>query len=103
MYKLEYLKTSIDDMGNIIYYISHKLNNKTAAFNLSNKFIEEGNKILMFPYANPEYKPVKKLKYNYRVAKVKNFLMFYTINEENKIITIVRVLYKKRNMEKIFE
>lgn len=29
------------------------------------------------------------------VFRVKNFLMFYLINEKEKIITIVRVLYNK--------
>lgn len=101
MYKIEYLKLAKEDMEKIIYYISQHLQNKTATLNLANDFIKCANNILEFPYGNTEYTSVKPLKNQYRGAKVKNFIMFYTINEENKTITIVRVLYQKRDIDKI--
>lgn len=53
MYKLEYLQTAIDDMNNIVYYITNILNNRVAALNLANAFIDESNNLLTFPYGNP--------------------------------------------------
>lgn len=67
------------------------------------EFIRCANSILEFPYGNAEYISIKPLKNQYRIARVKNFIMFYTINEENKTITIVRVLYQKRDMDKILD
>lgn len=90
-------------MDDITHYISKKLNNKIAAINLSNSFIEMANSILNFPYGVPVYKSSGYLNKEYRSVKVKNFLMFYTINEDDKIITIVRVLYKKMNIENILK
>ena len=90
-------------MDEIIYYISNKLNNPTAALNLANDFIEEANNILEFPYGNSEYKPIKKLKNKYRKSKVKNYNIFYTIDEENKTIIIARVLHQKMNTNNILE
>ncbi len=69
------------------------LKNRTAAINLSKEFIQEANSILDFPYRTPEYKAKYKLKNIYRSIKIKNFLMFYAVNENEKIITIVRFLY----------
>lgn len=40
MYKLEYLQTAIDDMNNIVYYITNKLNNRVAVLNLATEFIK---------------------------------------------------------------
>lgn len=101
MYKLEYLELAKKDMEDNIYYISHNLNNKTAAYNLANDFIKEANKLLKFPYANTEYIPIKPLKNRYRSHRIKNFLIFYIVNEENKRIVIARILYKRRDLDKI--
>lgn len=103
MYKLEFLPIAKEDMDNIIYYISNNLKNNTAAINLSKCFIKGANSILEFPYGLSEYKSISDLKNVYRSIKIKNFLMFYTIDEKKKIITIVRVLYKKMDITSILD
>lgn len=103
MYKLELLPIAKKDIDDIIYYISNNLENKTAARNLANNFIKGTNSILEFPYGTSVYKTTKELEQEYRSLKVKNFLMFYTINENDKIITIVRVLYHKMDINNILE
>ena len=101
MYKLEYLQSAKEDIEDIIYYISHILKNKTAASNLINDIIDNANNILTFPYGNAEFTPIKPLKNKYYRSKVNNFHIFYTINENTKTIVIVRVLYRKRDINKI--
>ncbi len=103
MYKLEFLPIAKKDVDNIIYYISNNLKNITAARKLRDLFVDSIDKILEFPYDNPIYQQVNFLKNEYRSFKVKNFLMFYTINEQDRIITIVRVLYRKMDISKILE
>lgn len=95
MYKLEFLPIAKSDINDIIYYISNSLKNITASRKLRDLFIDSLDKILEFPYGYPIYKYKKNLKNEYRSFKVKNFLMFYTIDEKYKIITVVRVLYQK--------
>ena len=87
MYNLEFLPIAKKDMDDIVYYISNVLNNRTAAINLSKCFVEGANSILNFPYGS--YKFVKNLKNVYRSIKIKNFLMFYTINETKKVIFVL--------------
>lgn len=103
MYKLEFLPIAKNDVDNIIYYISNNLKNITAARKLRDLFADSIDKILEFPYGNSIYQQVNFLKNEYRSFKAKNFLMFYTINEQDRIITIVRVLYRKMDISKILE
>ena len=103
MYKLEFLPIAKKDIDDIIYYISKKLKNRTALVNLSKEFIQGANSILDFPYGSSEYIPKYKLKNIYRSIKIKNFIMFYVVNEEEKIITIVRILYQKMDISNILE
>ncbi len=101
MYKIEFLPIAKKDIDNIIYYIVHNLKNITAAKKHRNLFMSSINNISEFPYGSPIYKPGDILKKEYRSYKVKNFLIFYTINEREKLITIVRVLYQKMDIENI--
>lgn len=101
MYKLEILPIAKKDIDDIIYYIYKHFKNPIAAQKLSQEFISGANTILEFPYGTPIYNQLNKLNYEYRSKKIKNFLMFYTINENEKIITIVRVLYNKMNVNQI--
>ena len=103
MYQLEFLPIAKKDMDDIIFYISNNLKNNTAAAKLSKNFIKEANQIIEMPYGYPIYQTKKKLKNNYRRKKINNFIMFYTINEENKTITIIRVLYQKRDINYLLE
>ena len=99
MYKLNFLPLAKKDMEEIVYYISYKLNNKQAANNISDEFIKKANNILNFTYQIKEYMPIKKLTYTYRIIKVKNFCMFYIIDEKTKTVTIMRILYQKRDID----
>lgn len=98
MYNLEFLPAAKNDMLEIIKYISDELKNPNAALKLADEFIESAEKLCEFPYANNVYIPIKQLNAEYRRIIVKNYLMFYTVNEKNKTITIMRIIYAKRNI-----
>ena len=86
MYRIEFLPIAKKDIEDIIYYISYDLKNITAAKKLRDLFMSGIDNILEFPYGNAVYKPIGVLKNEYRSYKIKNFLMFYTINEKEKLI-----------------
>lgn len=103
MYNLEYLPVARQDMVEIVRYISRELNNPAAADRLAVELIEAGDGIPAFPYANPAYIPVRPLKYEYRKLLVQNYLMFYWVDEEKKLVTVARVIYAKRDYELLLE
>ena len=103
MYKLEYLPVAKQDMVDIVRYISHNLSNPTAAQRLADKIIEAAEGLTDFPYAHPTYHPIRPLQQEYRSLLVKNYLIFYCVDEVQKLITITRVIYARRDNEQLLD
>ena len=103
MYKLEYLPIAQKDMLEIVRYISQELKNPDAAERLAVEWIEAAERVLIFPYAHPVYQPIRPLKQEYRKISVQNYLMFYWVDEEKKVVTVARVVYAKRNYGRLLE
>lgn len=103
MYKLEYLPVAQRDMVEIVRYISGELQNPTAAARLAMELVNSAESVLTFPYALPAYQPIRSLKREYRKILVQNFLMFYWVDEEKKLVTVARVVYAKRDISRLLE
>lgn len=99
MYKIEYLATAVDDMREIVGYINTRLCNPIAAGRLAEKFVAAAEELSDFPYRSRVYSPARPLSREYRKVLVGNYLMFYWIDEDLKIVTIARVIYAGRNYE----
>ena len=98
MYKIEYLEPALEDIHEIVSYISNELSNREVAIKLTEKIINKGNMLADFPYGRPVYIPIKKLQFEYRSIKVDNYLLFYFIDEDKKKVLIARVIYSKREI-----
>ena len=101
MYKLEYLPVARKDMLEIVRYISRELQNPDAADRLAVELIDAVEGVL--PYATPTYQPIRPLKHEYRKILVQNYLMFYWVDEEKKLVTVARVVYAKRDYGRLLE
>lgn len=97
-YQVYFSELAKADIENIVSYISHELYNPTSAKQLKECFRNEIESIRQFPYANAEYEPIKPMRYTYRKAIVKNYLIFYQVDTPNKTIIITRILYQKRDL-----
>ena len=100
MYKLEYLPAARQDMVDIVRYISRELSNPTAAERLTMELIQAGDSIPGFPYVNSAYTPIRPLKCEYRKRLVQNF---YWVDEGRKLVTVARVIYAKREIDRLLE
>jgi len=100
---LEYLPVARQDMIEIVQYISRELRNPAAAGQLAEEMIAAGDSIQKYPYAGPAYIPIRPLKHEYRKRLVKNYLMFYWVDEEKKQVTVARVIYAKRDYARILD
>ncbi|MCL1930818.1 MAG: type II toxin-antitoxin system RelE/ParE family toxin [Treponema sp.] len=90
-----------EDILNTIIYIADVLKAPTAANNLLDE-IEKHEEILentpnIYPLVPDEYLAQNGL----RFALIKNYLMFYTINEDEKVVTVIRFLYGRRDWKNI--
>lgn len=101
MYTIEYLPIARRDMVDIAKYIGVKLANPDAADRLAEEIVETAEKLTDMPYRCPLHIPIKPLKHEYRKLIVRNYIMFYWINEDEKLVTIARVVYSVRDYEKL--
>ena len=101
MYSLEYLPIARRDMVDIAKYIGIKLANPDAADRLAEEMIAAAESLRNMPYMCPMYYPVKPLKHEYRKLIVHNYIRFYWVDEDNKLVTIARVVYSGRDYEKL--
>ena len=103
MYNVEYLPSAVQDMVEIVVYITQELNNPTAAERIAQRLTEAGESLRDFPYAQPAYAPLRPLKHEYRKLLVENYMMLYWVTEAKKRVTIARVVYARRNYAKLLE
>ena len=86
-----------------VRYISGELQNPDAANRLAVKLVDAAESVLTFPYATPAYQPIRPLQHEYRNILVQNYLMFYWVDEEKKLVTVARVIYAKRDCGRLLE
>ena len=91
---------ALQDMADIAAYIAHTLHNPDAALDLAVRMTDAVEGLKDFPYSNPLHRTTRPLKKEYRKLLVKSYVMFYWIDENTKHITIARVVYGRRDLEK---
>jgi len=102
-YSLNITDIAEEDILSTVRYIANVLKNSIAANSLLDE-IEKHERILeetpgIYPSVHDEYLAEKGLKY----VKIKNFLLFFTLDKKNKIVNIVRFLYGRRDWKNILK
>lgn len=89
------------DILDIYEYISETLNSDLSALRLIKKIEKAIRSLDQMPERFRRYKDEELNKENIRICPVKNYLIFYRVNNAKKLVEIIRVLYSKRNYEDI--
>lgn len=103
MYALKFMPEAKKDISDISRYIGVELCNPAAADRLVDKILSETEKLIDMPYIYAVYESPFSLKFEYRKLLVKNYTIFYCIDESEKTVKIVRVIYAKRNLSNVLE
>ncbi len=103
MYRLEFLPAAKRDMVEIARYIGVTLRNKAAAERLAAALVDAIDRLPAFPYACTVYLPIKPLKHEYRRLLVDNYSVFYRVDEKEKRVTVARVVYSKRQLDRLLD
>ena len=103
MYTLVITNIAEEDILDTVSYIANVLKAPAAANNLLDE-IERHEEILentpnIYPSVPDEYLAQRGLKF----TRIKNYLLFYTINEDEKIVTVIRFLYARRDWKNILK
>ena len=97
-YKLTVTESFESDLDNVLEYISQKLLNPAAADRLLKRTEEKINLICENPFMYPLYHDDTISEKGYHYAVVSNYILFYTVEETEKIIILSRFLYGGQNI-----
>lgn len=91
------------DLQSILDYISIDLANPTAAKQFLDNYNKSIELICEYPFACHSYfnKYIKNS--NLRYKSIGNYLMFYEVNIEQKLITIVRIIHSNRKIDSLID
>lgn len=99
VFQIDITEPAEHDLQSIINYISKELQNPSAAKTLLVKIVENVDHLKTFPKRFPLVNDIILANQGVRKATIENYLVFYTVSESNKRVTIIRILYAKRNWE----
>jgi addiction module RelE/StbE family toxin len=100
-YDVLFSEEAENDLECIIHYITDELRSPQAAGRFFTTVSRKLELIRDNPYIYPLHH-LKQLQLNgYRFAVIGNYLMFYTIEEDQSRAYIIRIVYGKRNLSDI--
>ncbi len=98
VYNVRIMEKAEEDLSEIVDYISDTLKNQTAADNLLVDFLNEKENIAETPYMYPlSDNPVLQKEGYHRFFFYKNFIALYLIDDVEKVVSIMRIFYAKRD------
>ena len=92
-YTIKFSKKAKEDIALIVNYITNNIKEPQIAKSYANLFFSEINSLHIFPKRNPIVKGKSLLGMERRKFIVKNYVVFYLINENEKTVFIERIVY----------
>ena len=103
MYDLVFSKAIDSDFDRCYKYIAETLEAPMAAENLFKELYEKINSILKNPFRRSFVQNKYLASLGIRSINVKNYILFYTVTEENNSVNTVRFMYNKRDWVNILK
>ena len=92
-YKVEFTCKAKKDILRIVSYIANDLKEEIIAAEYKDLFIKEAESLSEFPKRNSPAKGKVPKDTERRKKCVKNYFIFYLVNDLDRVVTIERVLY----------
>ncbi len=98
MYKVVYLPTARRELEEAVLYIACELCAPDAAAVLLDEIDHAVLTLKEMPYRHALYPSLYALKNEVRFFPVKNYNVFYVVDETQQTVEIRRILYQRRNV-----
>ena len=92
MYSIKYLPSYNDDLDAILFHLAIDQKSQRAAENLLEALDKAVQGLCEFPRRYRRYLPIYTLDTEYHVMGIKGNAVFYTIDEDEQIVEIHRIL-----------
>ena len=100
-YSLMFTELADKQLDDILYYIQNDLSNPKAATDLGRKIFSTLDNVRNFPQSGTIYDNVFVTDKTVRWIAVDNYTVYYKVDEDNKQIIVICVIYSKRNIPEI--
>lgn len=98
-YKYQLTKNAVNDIDNIVGYITSTLCNKEAADSFLKEFEDSISRACDFPYGCPAVRNSYYLRNDIRKMIVKKYIAYYKVDGKNEALIIIGVKHSSSNTE----
>lgn len=102
-YSYRFTEKAEQDFDEILRYIAVDLANPAAAQNLGRKMFEQIDMVRAFPDSGAPVDNEFLSDKTVRKLSVDNYIIYYKAHYEDKIISVIRIVYGKRNLDEILK
>lgn len=100
-FKYEFTDSASRDLDDILNYIAGNLKNPNAAKDLLDGIKAEIKNICSFPFSGEEVKNEFLVLQGVRRVTIENYNLYYYPEKNKKKLTVLRIIYGKRNLDYI--
>ena len=96
-FKIKFTEQCLEDIENVCEYIATKLKEINASKNLRIKIMKATENLIKNPKMYVQIDKSDRLKRRYRKIVIDNYILLYTIDNEEKVIYISHLYYTRKN------
>jgi plasmid stabilization system protein ParE len=100
-YRVDVSEPAENDLLDIVSYISSDLEAPITALKMMETIEEALAGLSIMPHSRPKVRDERLAAMGYRIEIIKNYIAFFTINEEEKTVDVGRILYGRRDWKRI--
>jgi toxin ParE1/3/4 len=100
-YRVDVSEPAENDLRDIVRYISMQLSAPMTALKMMDTIEEAITGLAAMPQKCPPVTDKRLAMMGYRKLQVKNYIVFFTIDEKSKVVDVERILYAKRDWHHI--
>ena len=100
-YSYRFTEKAVQDLDEILHYITVDLANPNAAQNLGRKLFELIDMVRIFPDSGAPVDNDFLADKTIRKLSVDHYVIYYKAHYEEKVISVIRIVYGKRNLDEI--
>ena len=98
-YSVEFTPIAMSDLEEIYIYIATQLHNETSADSIIDKIKHKIKQLETFPLSGAVVQDNLWSCKGYRMLVIDKYLIFYKVEEDEKLVIIVRIIYGSRNYQ----
>ncbi len=102
-YSYRFTEKAAQDLDEILRYLSVDLVSPIAAQNLGKKVFEKNDMVRVFPESGAPVDNEFLADKTVRKLSIDNYVIYYKVYYEEKVISIIRIVYGKRNLDEILK